>query len=75
MHEVKVFGKDIFIGLFNALKTDIDVFLIATSALLWPLKIFRGFSLGLFFYVGCRRADGLMTAYQITKQRELDQVK
>jgi hypothetical protein len=74
MHEVNFFAKNIFKGLFQAIKTDVDVFLMTISSLLWPVKILRGFSIGLFFYVGCRRADGLMIAYQTVKQREMSNV-
>ena len=73
MHEVKDFielGKGIFLGLKDAAKTDIDVFLIMTSAILWPLKVLRGFSIGTLFYVACRRAEGLMMAYKNIKDRE-----
>ena len=74
MHEVNSFAKDIFKGLFQAAVTDIDVFLITISSLLWPVKILRGFSTGLLFYVGCRRADSLMIAYQTVKQKEMSNV-
>jgi hypothetical protein len=74
MHEVTFFAKNIFKGLFQAAVTDVDIFLMTVSSLLWPLKIVRGFSIGLLFYVGCRRADGLMIAYQTVKQREMSNV-
>jgi hypothetical protein len=78
MHEVDLFltfVKDIFKGLFEAIKTDVDVFLITVSGLLWPIKVLRGFSTALLFYVGCRRADGLMIAYQTVKQKEMSNIK
>lgn len=76
MHEVGFieFGKSIFRGLADAIKTDPDVFLIATSAILWPVKLFRGFSIGSLFYVGCRRADGLMMAYTNVQKNKISNV-
>jgi hypothetical protein len=77
MHEVDsffAFAKGIFKGLVNAIKTDIDVFLLAFSAVLWPIKIFRGAFTSLLTYVIIRRVDGLMSAYVDLKKRELNNV-
>lgn len=78
MHEINSFSafvKDICKGLIQAIKTDVDVFLIAISTLFWPIKILKGFSIGLLFYVGCRRVDGLMFAYQTIKKREMSNIE
>lgn len=76
MHEVKffTFAKGIFKGLSEAIRTDIDVFLLAFAATLWPIKIFRGAFTSLLSYVIIRRVDGIMSAYINIKQRELNNV-
>jgi hypothetical protein len=78
MHEVnsfRHFAKNVFIGLINATKTDIDVFLLAFAAIMWPFKIFRGLFTSILFYVTMRRADGLMSAYVNLKNRELNKIE
>ena len=67
------FAKSVYKGLWDAVRTDIDVFLIATAGLLWPFKFFKGLSVGTLFYVACRRLDGLMGAYLNIKNKEIDQ--
>jgi hypothetical protein len=77
MHEVNSlpnFAKGIFRGLYQAIKTDVDVFLLAAAGLIWPIKIFRGLFTSTIIYVIIRRADGLMTAYVNLKNRELNQI-
>jgi len=70
MHEVKFFDfvKGIFLGLKEAIKTDVDVFLMFFAAAIWPFKIFRGVFTSTLLYVIIRRADGLMTAFLTTKK-------
>jgi hypothetical protein len=63
MHEVVDFAKGIFKGLGQAIKSDVDVFLITFAGLLWPFKILKGLSIGTFLYVIIRRVDGLMTGF------------
>ena len=70
MHEVVAFAKGIFKGLGQAIKTDVDVFLIAFAGLLWPFKILKGMSIGTFLYVIIRRADGLMTGFLAFKNNK-----
>lgn len=77
MHEVNNFSnfaKSIFGGLVEAAKTDIDVFLMTISAILWPIKIFKGFAISILFYTTCRRIDGLMTAYLLVKKNETSNI-
>jgi hypothetical protein len=73
MHEVNFFDftKGIFRGLIAAVKTDVDVFLLTFSAIIWPIKILKGLSFSTLIYVIMRRADGLMTAYLNIKNREM----
>ena len=75
MHEVVVFAKSIFKGLWEAIKTDIDVFLMAFAGLLWPIKVFRGLSISTLLYVIIRRADGLMTGFLSIKTKEINGVQ
>ena len=77
MHEVdnfSKFAKNVFNGLIDAAKVDVDVFLMATSAIFWPIKIFRGFAISLLFYITCRRLDSLMTGYLLIKKNEASNV-
>ena len=76
MHEVNfvTFVKGIFRGLIAAIKTDVDVFLLTLSGIIWPIKILKGLSFSTFIYVIMRRADGLMTAYLNIKNREMSDV-
>jgi len=76
MHEVKFtkFASSIAKGLFEAVRTDIDVFLLAFAATIWPFKIFRGLFTSVLTYVTIRRADGLMSAYVNLKKQELSKV-
>ena len=74
MHEVDSFldfSKAIFTGLKNAIKTDVDVFLLAFSALIWPIKIFRGLFTSTLIYVIIRRIDGITSAYINVKKQEI----
>ena len=71
MHEVTTFAKDIFKGLWQAIKTDIDVFLMAFAGLIWPFKTTRGLSLSTFLYVIVRRIDGIATAFVSVKRKEI----
>lgn len=76
MHEVKPFfefARGIFAGLKNAVKTDVDVFLLTLAALIWPFKIMRGFFTSTIIYVIIRRIDGLMSAFLSIKRREMSQ--
>lgn len=57
------FGRSVLSGLIQAIKTDVDVFLLAASTIFWPFKILRGIFFSILAYVTFRRADGLMTAY------------
>ena len=57
------FAKGVILGLVNAIKSDVDVFLLAFSTIFWPFKVFRGVFFSILAYVTFRRADGLMTAY------------
>jgi hypothetical protein len=74
MHEVKFidFVKSIATGLIEAVKTDIDVFLMAFAAVIWPIKIFRGLFTSTLIYVIIRRVDGLMSAFINIKKLEID---
>jgi len=72
MHEVVNFAKGIFKGLGQAIKTDIDVFLITFAGLLWPFKFLRGLSISTLVYVVSRRVDGLMSAFIAIKQQEIN---
>lgn len=77
MHEVdnfSQFAKDVFNGLIDAAKVDVDIFLMATAAILWPVKVFKGFAVSLLFYVTCRRVDSLMTGYFLIKKNETSQI-
>jgi hypothetical protein len=76
MHEVKFteFAKSVCRGMIEAVKTDIDVFLLTFAATIWPIKIFRGLFTSLLAYVTMRRADGLMSAYVNIKNRELSKI-
>ena len=77
MHEVdnfSKFAKNVFNGLIEAVKVDVDIFLMATSAILWPIKIFRGLAISFLFYITCRRLDGLMTGYLLIKKNETSNV-
>ena len=76
MHEVDFvnFAKGIFHGLISAIKTDVDVFLLTLSGVIWPIKILRGLSFSTFIYVIMRRTDGLMTAYLNIRNREMSDV-
>lgn len=71
MHEVIAFAKGIFKGLWDAIKTDVDVFLLAFAGLLQPFKITRGLSISTLIYVIIRRADGIASAFITAKQQEL----
>jgi len=71
MHEIINFAKGIFKNLGQAIKTDIDVFLITFAGLLWPFKLLRGLSISTLVYVVSRRVDGLMSAFVIIKQQEI----
>lgn len=57
------FGKSVFIGLWQAFKTDINVFLIGCASFTSIFKKGRGLTACILFYVGLRRADDLMGAY------------
>lgn len=70
MHEVVDFSKSIFKGLWEAIKTDVDVFLLAFSGLLWPFKFTKGLSVSTLIYVIIRRVDGVATAFISTKHRK-----
>lgn len=71
MYEIVNFAKGIFKGLWEAIKTDIDVFLMTFAGLIWPLKITRGLSISTLLYVVLRRVDGLMTAFLSAKRKEI----
>jgi hypothetical protein len=77
MHEVNSFtsfAKGIFGGLIDAIKTDVDVFLITFAAAIWPFKFARGLFTSILFYVTMRRADGLMSAHLNIKKQELSKI-
>ena len=66
------FARGVGAGLLDAIKSDVDVFLIASSALLWPFKVLRGLFIGTLLYVVCRRLDGLMSGYISIKNKEMN---
>jgi hypothetical protein len=68
------FAKAIFKGLSQAIKTDVDVFLITFAGLLWPFKILRGLSISTFLYVITRRIDGPLEAFMRIKKEEVDNI-
>lgn len=71
MHEVIDFAKSIFSGLWQAIKSDVDVFLMAFAGLIWPFKFTRGLSISTLLYVAVRRIDGIMTAFLSVKKQEI----
>ena len=74
MYEVRSFAKEVFTALFDAVKSDVDVFLMTFAALIWPFKFARGLFTSVLFYVTMRRADGLMSAYLNIKKQELSKI-
>ena len=77
MHEIKFseFVKGVALGLVNAVKTDVDVFLLVVAAILWPFNKLKGFFFSTLLYVIFRRADGMMSVYTSLKQRELERAE
>ena len=65
------FGKSVLIGLYEALKTDVNVFLIGLAALALAFQKGRGLGVALMFYTALRRADDIMGAYVNLKNQEL----
>jgi hypothetical protein len=76
MHEVsfKDFAKGVLKGLTNAIKTDVDVFLMTFAGFLWPFKASRGLSISTFLYVVTRRIDGPLKAFMAIKKEEVDSI-
>lgn len=75
MHEITNFAKGIFKGLWEAIKTDVDVFLLALSGLLWPFKITKGLSVSTLIYIIIRRVDGVASAFISMKHQEIRNVE
>lgn len=77
MHEVTSFtsfASNVIKGLLNAIKTDIDVFLMAFAGVLWPFKFLKGLSIATFLYVITRRIDGPLKAFMTIKKTEVDNI-
>jgi len=76
MHEVsfKDFSKAVFKGLADAIRTDIDVFLMTFAGLLWPFKATKGWSISTFLYVMTRRIDGPLKAFMTIKKEEVNNI-
>jgi hypothetical protein len=65
------FGKSVFAGLYEALKTDVNVFLVGCAAIASTFRPTKGIAKCILFYVGLRRADDLMGVYVQIKNREM----
>jgi len=65
------FAREVFTGLFEAFKTDVNVFLIGCAASALSFRKTRGIGASLLFYISLRRIDDLMAAYVAIKNREL----
>jgi hypothetical protein len=76
MHEVGFinFAKSVLKGLADAIRTDIDVFLMTFAGLLWPFKITKGLSISTFLYVITRRIDGPLKAFMTIKKEEVNNI-
>jgi hypothetical protein len=57
MSEFSDFAQGVGRGLVTAVQTDINVFLMTTAGVVYPIKPLRGLSLALGVYVLLRRAD------------------
>lgn len=75
MKEFLEFGLGILNGIQQAVRTDVDVFLMALAALCLSIRILRGLGFVLLFYVAVRRGDGLMKALLVVKRHEIEAIK
>lgn len=57
------FEKSVLVGLYQAFKSDIDVFLIGCAGIALAHRLTKGLGVAILFYVSMRRADSLMSAY------------
>lgn len=71
----KDFALSVFKGLAVAIRTDIDVFLMAVAGTLLASKVSRGLGVALLFYLAIRRGDQWMKVYANLKSREIAGVK
>ena len=69
------FAKSVLLGLYEAFKTDVNVFLIGMAALSLSFRRGRGLGAALIFYTTLRRADDFMSVYVRLKTQELELVK
>ena len=66
------FAISVFRGLFQAAKTDVNVFLLGLSVPALSIKRFKAFGGVVLFYVGLRRIDEMMSAYVSLKNKEIE---
>lgn len=64
------FGKSVLVGLWQAFKTDVNVFLIGCAGFTSIFKRGKGLASCILFYVGLRRIDDLMGVYLSSKVRD-----
>lgn len=57
------FEKGVLVGLYQAFRSDVDIFLIGCAGVALAHRLTKGLGVALLFYVSMRRADSLMSAY------------